>query len=753
MNSEHALNSARNLNKHEAFEFAEFSFDVREKILFRGAEKISMPPKTCELLAVLVENHGRLMTKDDLFRLVWADAFVEEANLSHHIAVLRKALGEDNNDRKFIETVPRRGYRFVAPVREDSATASVEVTVKESTQTRTLISAEVETGDESKRLIEKSSIEKTGRNKSLILAAVLLLLAGVSSFLVFRWFNGPKTETLTAAPPEIKIKRLMPDDNTYAVSISPDGTSVVFMQSDSNSETMWRRQIASGEMTQLLPTDSSGEFGIIATRFSPDGKWIYYKHAVSDWAQSEVYRIGASGGTPQKIISNVEGDFSISPDGRQIAFVRDCRQLIVADIETAAERIVASRNGESQVIRCSVLNSAAWSPDGRRLVFATGNIEDSQYISQLWEVNPETGVESQIPMAKDFGLIYQIEWLPDGKGLLVTHDKDFALPDQIWYIAYPSGEARRISNETDDFDRTIRLSADGKKLATKQSLGHFNLWITPLDDFSRRKQITGGAAARHGLYGVIFTPDGKIVYTSTESGALDLWTIDPDGGGKRQLTVNAGNRNQYPHVTKDGRFLVFVSARSGTSQVWRTDIDGRNPVQLTRGLENWLMGLSPENEVYYSNYSAEEKRVRLYKIPIEGGDPVPVNDRNYSTGLEFSPDGKWISFYGSETVGEKPRNCLIERATGQTVRCYDNIIGFSNLRWTPDSKSLIFLDAYGKVFSRMPLEGGEPQKLADLGPNGISSFDFSADGKNMVFSLGSTNAEIVLIENLSEVLK
>lgn len=134
MNSERALETAESLNDYGVFEFDELSFDVREKILRRGTEIVPMPPKTCDLLAVLVANHGQLLEKDELLKQVWADTFVEEANLSHHIRGLRKTLGEDDQEKKFIETVPRRGYRFVAPVSEISAageTETLEITLRE----------------------------------------------------------------------------------------------------------------------------------------------------------------------------------------------------------------------------------------------------------------------------------------------------------------------------------------------------------------------------------------------------------------------------------------------------------------------------------------------------------------------------------------------------------------------------------------------------------------------------------------------
>ena len=100
------------------YEFGEFRLDTKEKIFMRGEHSITLTPKCFELLSVLVENHGRLLTKDELMEKIWADSFVEEGNLTFNIRQLRKMLGDDAQHPTYIKTVRQHGYRFIAPVKE-----------------------------------------------------------------------------------------------------------------------------------------------------------------------------------------------------------------------------------------------------------------------------------------------------------------------------------------------------------------------------------------------------------------------------------------------------------------------------------------------------------------------------------------------------------------------------------------------------------------------------------------------------------
>ena len=97
--------------KEEIYEFGCFRLDTGERLLRRGAETVRLTPKVCDLLLVLIENRGLLVEKDALMKLVWPDAFVEEINLAKGIFMLRKTLGAG-----YIETIPKRGYRFIKEV-------------------------------------------------------------------------------------------------------------------------------------------------------------------------------------------------------------------------------------------------------------------------------------------------------------------------------------------------------------------------------------------------------------------------------------------------------------------------------------------------------------------------------------------------------------------------------------------------------------------------------------------------------------
>ena len=100
------------------YEFGPYRLDAAERLLSRDGEAVPLQPKVFDLLLTLVERHGRLLGKDELMKSVWPDTVVEEANLANNISILRKTLGE--NGRRFIETAPKRGYRFVAEVRESN---------------------------------------------------------------------------------------------------------------------------------------------------------------------------------------------------------------------------------------------------------------------------------------------------------------------------------------------------------------------------------------------------------------------------------------------------------------------------------------------------------------------------------------------------------------------------------------------------------------------------------------------------------
>src|SRR2546427_9124316 len=126
------------------YDFGSYRVDQSERLLLRGDEVVPLTPKAFEMLLVLLESSGHVLTKEDLMKRVWPDTIVEEANLSHNIYKLREALSESRDGEKYIETVPRRGYRFVAKV---TRVHDEEVEMLIAERTRASVVIEEETSD------------------------------------------------------------------------------------------------------------------------------------------------------------------------------------------------------------------------------------------------------------------------------------------------------------------------------------------------------------------------------------------------------------------------------------------------------------------------------------------------------------------------------------------------------------------------------------------------------------------------------
>lgn len=161
------------------FEFGRFVLDANERLLLRDGQPVALTPKALDTLLVLVQNSGHVLEKDELMKAVWPDSFVEEVNLAHNISVLRKAMGEKEAESRFIETVPRRGYRFVAPVRDGSGKGTFTV-LAERTRSTMLVEEEVLNASDPAEAIVPP------RRRAFVLAlGGLIVLAGSAAYYIW----------------------------------------------------------------------------------------------------------------------------------------------------------------------------------------------------------------------------------------------------------------------------------------------------------------------------------------------------------------------------------------------------------------------------------------------------------------------------------------------------------------------------------------------------------------------------------------
>ncbi len=584
------------------------------------------------------------------------------------------------------------------------------------------------------------------QHRSLYVAGTMAVVSilVVAALVLSQFLNRENKTLVTNAPTQnrnLTFKRLARDSDVFNPAISPDGKLIVYRHVEHNESSLWTKNLATEVVTQIMPAVKDnyrwGSAHYEAARFSPDGRWIYYK-ITEEQKPCSIVQIPVSGGEPRSIVPCGESNFAVSPDGKQLAFVRGY-DLIVADADGKGERTLAKR-GDGKNWFNSWSAEMSWSPDGTKIAIGGGRREPNERLfAELIEISVADGSEKLIPIPK-WNFVDQVAWLSDSSGLLVIANETYSSEGQIFHIAYPSGETHRITNDISNYVR-LSVSADSNLLVADQVMGQLNIWAGKLSNANNLEQITFSQSARDGWSGLAFLPDGNILYSSPRNGNIDLWTMKPDGSEQNQLTRNAGDFNGYPEITSDGRFIVFTSSRTGEHHIWRMDINGRNSVQLTHGLQEDSASISADGKwVYYQQ--SEGKGFTINKVSINGGESVLVSGNLNAGRPKNSPDGRFIVYID---INNKWKTGLIT-AQGKKIKFFD----FNPIRhifyWTPDSKSLIYLCRNSRAICQSFIDGiSKPQIIADYKNAWLVNFAVSTDRDKLIVSRGNYTNEAVLI--------
>jgi Tol biopolymer transport system component len=337
-------------------------------------------------------------------------------------------------------------------------------------------------------------------------------------------------------------------------------------------------------------------------------------------------------------------------------------------------------------------------------------------------------------------------WLRDSSGLVMVGADQLAGPFQVWLLSYPAGEARRVTNDSNSYNR-LSLSADSGTLVALQSRQVTGAWIIPADEPERAKRITFGSGGYRGK--ISWTPDGKIVYDSEANNATVISIMNADGSNPRQLTGDAAGKAYFGYSTAspDGRYIVFSCDLAGARNIWRMNIDGSNLTRLTTGDGEDQPAFSPDGRwVVYTRLVAD--RWSMWRVSIDGGEAVKLTDA--LTGYPaVSPDGKLIACYYYETKTGVSL-ALIRFEGGDPIKVFDTELQSPFLiRWTPDGRGLTYAEnpiGTSKIWIQ-PVEGGPPRKLVEFETDRIFGFDWSRDGKQLACVRGIWSANAVVIKN------
>jgi Tol biopolymer transport system component/DNA-binding winged helix-turn-helix (wHTH) protein len=625
--------------KAQIYTFGPYRLDPSERLLSRDGTPVALTPKAFDLLVYLVERHGRLVEKSALMRALWPNTVVEEANVAYNIAALRKALGNGREDAKFIETVPTRGYRFVAQVVEaPSAADHPDVRGRRS----------------------PFVVAHTGRTRrAAALAATMVLVCAAAAWLLLRSPSRPATPPLRLVP----LTTLTGQEGEP--SFSPDGEQVAFAWNGAKQDN-WDiyvtmigssevRRLTSDPATETQPAWSHDGRHIAYLRERPTGTTIQLVSAPGgvdrkvidfldadsiDWARDDhwlvvgrpgeesppgrsrgIYLIPVDGGDARPLLASPSGvaDFqpAVSPDGRQLAYV-SCSHapaagvlawtrcaILLVDVDRAGV-ISAPRRLTSEL---PFIASVSWARDGSAVIYAG---EDQSGVQTLWRVGADgTHRPERIELA-GIGA-----WSP---ATALSRDR----------LAFT-----RTSGDTDiyrfevghpaellvgsSFEETEpRLSQDGRRLvfASKRSGDSLDIWMANADG-SAVQLLTG---ARSGYAGSPYwSPDGRqIVFDSFgDDYHWHIWAIDAEGGTPRRLTTQTGDENT-PTWSRDGRYIYFSADPGSGRDIWRVSASGGIPERVTHGASGYFACESADGKGLL--FQARDDDSPLMMLVLANGD-------------------------------------------------------------------------------------------------------------------------------------
>jgi len=543
------------------------------------------------------------------------------------------------------------------------------------------------------------------------------------------------------APPQPAMLRVTNSGNVGAAAVSPDGRYLVFSTMDGERQTMWVKQLATDALVKIGPP---APLYYSDFKVSRDNNYVYYAAAqVSEPNVFDIFQVPILGGASRKVAGDIDGWFSLSPDGRSVAFrrfnaVRRDYVLTIADVESGSERDVL------EVRHPDFIGAMAWAPDGGRITY-TGVVARPKRRATLFDLDLATGRRTRVE-AGDWPGIGLIEWLPDGSGMVMSAF-DQKQPPQLWFLPRNgAGTARKITSDIGAYNG-ISVTADSKAVVATRGDSTSNLWVIDAEHPEKARAITTGNGNYFGTGGVRWLPNGEILFTAFISGTPMLNVINPGRGEVRSFT--RGTPNWDPAVSSDGRRLAYVSDRSGAPEIWTSDINGGGAVRMTHNGTAATPSWFPDGSLCFSSFGNEQS---AWRLPVGSTTPERLTDRPVNL-PSVSPDGtRLLCRLRSLQPGTKLwQTALYPLDHSSAPRLFD-VPRYGEgpiLRWMRDGRAFLFADYYGGVGNIwiQAVDGGPPRQLTRFDSGRISDVDVSRDGRRLVVARGERVQDVVLIRD------
>ena len=721
--------------------FGVFELDLRAGELRRSGIRVKLQEQPFQVLALLLEQPGEVVTREDLRNRLWpADTFVDfDHSLNAAIKRLRNALGDSAENPTFVETVARRGYRFLAPVGATSPSGNGA-----SSGVPTIVPASIPQASE--RQLTRFHLWWVVAGP----AAVVLVLVGL------------KLGLMLAQPhpsaPQVRISRLTAnpvDDRVRASAISRDGRYLAF-----DDETgFYLRQIDTGE-THPLPL--------------PDGLKVAYLSWFPDSAhliaaltgtnrESSLWEISVMGGNARRLLDDARWP-AISPDGKQVAFVTGRKmqeQIWLMAPDGTERRKLAGEPGD-------FFGALAWSPDSTRIAYTRRKFSYALGVNAAVElVDVRTQRVSRLQQASILGWFNNLDgplaWVPDGRLIYALNEpRPRQLDSNLWSVALdeegqPVGTPQRLTNDPGAV-LSITASADGKRVAYLKGVPQPDVYVARLEPHntitSEPQRLT--LDDRQDIP-FDWTPDSKsVLFISDRTGNFSVYR-QAINEPVPELLITSDRQIMTPRMNPDGTQILYLvypnwSDKISTSSLMRIPLAGGAPQPVIEGtlVSNQQCARAPATVCVYGVFS--DSAFSFYSFdPLKGNsalvyqikDALP-NDYNWS----LSPDGTMLAIGRGKQSVEDSRIRLVWLKTGAerwlTITGWP---GVASLDWAADSKSLWAPSAGDEEnpLLNIDLQGHirpvwQPKKMS------VSWAIPSRDGRYLALHVASNSSNVWMVE-------
>jgi DNA-binding winged helix-turn-helix (wHTH) protein/Tol biopolymer transport system component len=729
------LHQAR--NQPVRLRFGPFEIDRVAGRLYKRGVPLHIENHPFLVLEALLERPDDIVTREELQQRIWGDSTNVgfEDGLNTAVRKLRFALGDSSDSPLFIETIPKRGYRFVAPLREGKSGGPASPDDSVQTRPDEEIQFVEDPGQDLSRTHTRNLPWVAGLNRRALRAALLVLIVfPIAAIAGLIFWRHERFQRLASSFSAIQARRLEGVHTRESVALSPDGRYVAYTRWDGEMSSIRLRQVANAGDVEILPPRKTNYIGLT---FSPDGNELYFVSGnQGNPHYRSLYRMPALGGPTQKLIEDIDSPVSFSPDGRRFVFARFRAATSTLEVRTAN----ADGSGEELFTQFPgyawgcYFPRAAWSPDGRTIAIPFRSTLTARQ-SSLYALDVASRRVEEVYSGS--GCIGHPAWTPD-KALIFSRAGDLWMVLQRKLLEKDGiGGIRRLAGYGGSLAEQIDISRDGKTAVATGDQSSKGLWVVPVQPVSPAKQLI---SADGSLSSVDEMVDGRILVTKDDS---TIWTTRVDSSDWQRLANVRGS------AMSCGQFVVV---RTDDGSLVRFSADGTGGRTLARGPAKTPTCSLKGDAVFYAT---PDQPPQVMRVAIDGGNPVTIAKirEGVLVTLRISPDGNFLAyaFYNGSKPNTRLSLSVLRASDGGLVDAIEEAkLGAWDFYWAPDGKALDYVsaeDQWTDVWEKR-LAGGEPRRITHFGSGEVSDFRWSRDGKRLLVVWGPTSDDVVLLSGL-----